>query len=288
VEGYRLEARLGRGAVGSVYRTSFTGRAVADWQRRSDLAIKVHDEWLAHHLADPKLPFGARFLNFPTGGRASCEPIKAALVPRILYSEYAFLFQHPGVLMPRVFYFGSPGWCFYVMERIEGSTLRELTGGGRPRGAWLPELRAMVEGLAAHHADDPQFFHGDIKPENVIVEAATGRFRLIDPAARSPGPETTTWAYNPLLILPTFADPCALAILVLELFAGFPPFAGIEQRDPLSPDDVRSWLSSDRFSGVPRNARGLLAEWILDRWRFKEWSYSGMLADGNRLGWGGG
>lgn len=284
VEGYRLGSRLGRGAVASVYAVSFEERAVAEWQRRSGLALKVHHPRLAL-TSKPDLPFGARWAHCPTGGAPWCEPIRRELVPQILYSEYAFLFQHPGALMPRVYYFGFQDCCFYVMERISGSSLRELAAGGGPRRAWLAGLRSMIEELAAHRAEDPRFYHGDIKPENIILEATTGRFRLVDPAAREPAAETMTPAYNPLLVLPSWADTHALALLVLELFAGFPPFAGIEAgpgKRP-SPAEVRSLLFSERLSCVPTHVRQLVAEWLLDQRTAVGWSYAGMLAEWSRL-----
>jgi hypothetical protein len=289
IEGYRLEALLGRGAVASVFAASFEGRPVSPWQRRPDLALKVWDP-SDRAAREPTKALGARRLYFPTGGRPWCEPIKAEDVPEILYSEYAFLFQHPGRLMPQALYFGmgrqlgrAPAY-FYVMERLEGRTLREWLNEeqGQERLRWLRPLRAMVTELAVLQAQDAAFFHGDIKPENIIVEDGEQRFRLIDPAGREPWWPTTTPAYNPMYAPDgVLVDAAAIATLVIEIHAGAPPFAALEGSERRSSSSFAERLGLARLAGlVPKVVLDVAVDWLRP-----SWSYSTLASDwDHRLG----
>ncbi len=72
---------------------------------------------------------------------------------------------------------------FLVMELIEGRTLGELLD---DHGGPLPEQDVVDWGaqlcrvLAFLHTRNPPIIYRDLKPDNVMVEAATGRVKLID------------------------------------------------------------------------------------------------------------
>ena len=79
--------------------------------------------------------------------------------------------SHPSVV--RVFDTGvDDGVCFIVMEMFEGQTLAELSAGRGPHDP--PEAariaRSILHGLA--HAHREGVVHRDVKPQNVLVDAA--------------------------------------------------------------------------------------------------------------------
>ncbi|MGV3660437.1 MAG: serine/threonine-protein kinase [Prosthecobacter sp.] len=93
--------------------------------------------------------------------------------------------EHPRIV--RVFHFieetGSSPLAAVVMEFVEGRTLNELLAEKQP-GFFEPEeiqrwVLDVIEGLRYAH-EEKQRFHLDLKPGNIIVEAATGRARLLD------------------------------------------------------------------------------------------------------------
>merc|ERR1711904_25641 len=76
-----------------------------------------------------------------------------------------------------------------------------------------------------------RFWHGDMKPANMLVSA--DRIRLIDPVARPSreercgGPHSfMTVRYNPKAYVRAFADTFGLALCMLELLCDEQPFGG--------------------------------------------------------------
>src|ERR1051326_2435606 len=82
--------------------------------------------------------------------------------------------------------------AFLVMPLLDGTTLQDyVTQRGRPSYAETSELLQQIgAGLAFAH--DRGIVHGDIKPSNILLERATGRWLLTDfaIAGAAPGGET--------------------------------------------------------------------------------------------------
>jgi serine/threonine protein kinase len=68
-------------------------------------------------------------------------------------------------------------------------------------------------------------YHGDLKPENIIVKPS-GSVVLIDPALRldERGVTTTTPHYNPLLLRDSKADVMGIGVMLYEILTGVLPF----------------------------------------------------------------
>lgn len=139
VGAFRIEATIGRGATGTVYRSVHMRHA-------QQAAIKVLDASLS---ADPGFP--ARFLA--------------------TMREIASL-QHPNII--EVYDFGEQdGWFFIAMELVTAGSLRAYLR-SQPPGQPLPLSLAIelvcqaAEGLAYAHARGA--IHKDIKPSNLLLQ----------------------------------------------------------------------------------------------------------------------
>jgi len=151
---YRLEKILGRGGMGQVYLAQDTllGRNVA---------LKVIDAQLR---SDP-----AYIGRFVREARAVAA------------------WNHPNIV--QVYDAGEQdGWYYFVMEYIEGITLRDLIAQYAARGLLLPHDLALRIGQALGRALDyahlRNVIHRDVKPANVLIagdlNTPTGRIVLTD------------------------------------------------------------------------------------------------------------
>jgi Tol biopolymer transport system component len=141
---YRIDAPLGAGGMGEVYRAR-------DTKLDRDVAVKV----LPAHLAE--------------------APEALARFEREAKSVAAL--SHPGILA--IHDFGREGsTSFAVMELLEGDTLRSrLAGGALPFRKAVDYAGQIAHGLAAAHARG--VIHRDLKPENLFL-TGDGRVKILD------------------------------------------------------------------------------------------------------------
>jgi beta-lactam-binding protein with PASTA domain/tRNA A-37 threonylcarbamoyl transferase component Bud32 len=204
---YRLEERLARGGMSTVY-------AATDLRLHKTVAVKVMAEHLAH---DPT--FVDRFTR---------EARAAAML------------SHPNVV--GVSDQGSDqGLVFLVMELVRGRTLRDLlTARGRLTVAEaFAVLEPMLAGLTAAHRAG--IVHRDIKPENVLI-GVDGVVKVADfglaravvgtgQTSQTGGVLIGTVAYlSPEQLERGRADArsdiYAAGIVLYEMLTGHPPYGG--------------------------------------------------------------
>ncbi len=154
---YEIVSPLGAGGMGEVY-------LARDTRLGREVAVKVLPEGLG---GDPD-----RLKRFEKEARST-----SAL-------------NHPNIVT--IHEIGSVGDVSYIaMERVEGSTLRELLAGGPlPTKKILSVAAQVAEGLAKAHAAG--IVHRDLKPENLMV-TPDGFVKILDfGLAKLTGPPETS------------------------------------------------------------------------------------------------
>ncbi len=219
---YRVEARLGAGGMGTVYRAR-------DTRLSRDVAIKVINPEIA------------------------AEPDRVARFHREARTVAAL--NHPGIVT--IHDTGEiDGVTFLVTELVDGTTLRALVAQeGRLAPRRLAEIGSQAaEALAAAHGSG--ITHRDVKPENVML-TREGRVKLLDfGLARSRGggvqdDVTRTAVHTGVgVVLGTVgymspeqvrgeeldprSDIFSLGVVLYEMAAGVRPFGGATTADVAS------------------------------------------------------
>jgi serine/threonine-protein kinase len=206
---YRLEREIGHGGMGVVF-------LARDTTLDRPVAVKVVHPDLAVHSSITQ-----RFLA------------EARMIARL---------RHPSIVA--VHTAGeATGLFYYVMDYVAGESLRHRL----QRESRLPvkDVTRMVADLAdaLHAAAQAGLVHRDVKPENILLDEASGRAMLADfgiarvMAGESEGTRT---AQGVAVGTPTYMSPeqaagdtvdarsdlYALGVVAYEMLAGRPPFRG--------------------------------------------------------------
>ncbi|MFE2548966.1 serine/threonine-protein kinase [Streptomyces sp. NPDC059355] len=167
---YRLEKRLGRGGMGTVWQAS--------------------DELLGR-------PVAVKELHVDGGTEAKGALREARTVAQV---------RHPHVVVVHdvVEHDGRP---HIVMELVEGGSLADRLGAGGPLGPAETARTglALLGALRAAHARG--VLHRDVKPANVLLEADTGRVVLTDFGIASLAGSTTISETGAFVGSPEYASP---------------------------------------------------------------------------------
>ena len=241
---YRIERRLGRGGMGTVYAATDTAleRAVAAKVMRLEIAA-----------------VSGAVVRFQREARAAAS------------------FAHPNVVTVHDFGMMSSsgaglGQAFLVMELLEGRTLRDALRRDGP----IASLRtlAILEGVCAgvDAAHDIRLVHRDLKPENIFLAGRAERetAKILDfgiaktlATAVPPGESDLLTGGGLVGTIEYMApeqlrgeepspgwDVWALAVVAYEMLTGTHPFAGTAIGDAPRLGTYRAFVS-DRLAAVP-------------------------------------
>lgn len=230
LQGYRITRFLGRGGFTSVFLAQHesSGEKVAlkvgqaaGGGRQVTRLLEVTGRRTPDGISPDELPAEAVFFD-PQGARI--DLFDEQEVRSMLVSEADLLTncKHDNLvqLRDRLMVDGN---CVLVLDYVRGKTLREKIRS--LEGIHLNWFLALVRALIALKDQAVLEYHGDLKPENVIVKPS-GKVVMIDPAMRGLESDvvTTTPHYNPMLLTDSKADVMAIGIMIYEILTGTLPF----------------------------------------------------------------
>lgn len=202
-----------------------------------------------HPLAISNDEIVATAFQRASDGRYLPATLSDAQIDNKIKEEHALLSLAKGVGgVPKVdpilyFHHGRPA---FVMERIEGVTLREKMRAGHPIS--FKHFQKIAELSLQLAAKTGNLGHGDLKPENILIDL-NGNVRLIDPVitATRDALLIASAPYNPLLLSAPRCDIFAIGtILYEEITKTLPwselsPFRGAGLSSPSDIDSL--WLA---------------------------------------------
>lgn len=211
---YTIHEQIGQGSFGSVYRASASDKTV--------VAIKVAKE----HVNNSKRQFSTKALALFSGGFGEVTPVPEQLLK--IQSGMSSL--APDILPDTSEPFTAGTTSYLVMEYLKGMTLRQLLNqnleaGGQRFNEW--DLAIKVAHAFAALENSNLKYHGDLKPENIIL-SGTG-VRIVDPGyygslpcreGMIPRAVVTTPAYYPRL---QPDDYFAAGCILWEILVGLHP-----------------------------------------------------------------
>lgn len=171
VEDSMIEANLGEGSFSFIYQ----GRSLSSGAANAFKLAKACD--LVERVSD-NIPTSTNALSFFTGGTRDIRPDAEAL----LALQFAKLEAAKDTALVTVHKLSQQnGLCYYEMEHLSGLSMRKLIEEGNATLSHFASLALMLDRLSHN---ENFVYHGDLKPENIIV--GTGSMKLIDPGYFGP------------------------------------------------------------------------------------------------------
>ena len=240
---YRIDALVGRGGMGAVYRAR-------DTRLDRDVAVKV-----------------------VRGDLVSSAEARERFKRE---AQMAARLQHPAIVT--VFDYGTlpDGSAYLVMEYVRGEDLRaRMTRGTLERADALRLLSDIADGVDAAHRE--QILHRDLKPENVLLPESGGPAKVLDfgvakmmASADGRGTVTSgaTIVGTPAYMAPEQlrggavdprADVYSLAVMAYEMLTGRLPFGAgsfvdVAVRQESDDPSLDATPLPERLAGVLRRA----------------------------------
>jgi serine/threonine protein kinase len=171
VEDSIVDANLGEGSFSFI----FKGTDRSTGTPTAFKLAKARD--LVERISDSR-PGATKALSFFTGGTRNVRPDAEELLAR----QFEKLQSAPDSALVRVDKLSQQsGLCYYQMEFLSGSSLRQIIANGNASLSLFANLAVILDRLTQ---DKTFAYHGDLKPENIIVDGA--KMKLIDPGYFGP------------------------------------------------------------------------------------------------------